>query len=80
MQQVDPGVTGGNPIVLLINSALYICSNLLATLLVLSQDSIQLIQLVFTCAGILISNTILIIVNWAKIKKWFYPRNEEDLK
>lgn len=80
MQQVDPSVSGGNPFVMLINSILYISSNLLATLLVITQDSLQLIQLVFTCAGILISNTVLIMVNWGKIKRWFYPtdRNTPD--
>lgn len=79
MNQVDPSVAGGNPLTLLVNSVLYLSSNLLATMLVISQDSMQLIQLVFTCAGIFISNTVLIMVNWGKIKKWVYPRDKQDL-
>lgn len=79
MNHVDPSSGGGNPLTLLINSVLYLSSNLLATMLVISQDSLQLIQLVFTCAGIFISNTVLIIVNWGKIKRWIYPRDNQDL-
>jgi len=79
MNQVDPSVAGGNPLTMLINSIFYLSSNLLATILMASQDSLQLIQLIFTCAGIFISNTVLIMVNWGKIKKWIYPRDNQDL-
>lgn len=80
MHHVDPSATGGNPLTLLVNSVLYISSNLLATLLVLSQDSMQFIQLVFTCCGILISNIILIIVNWGKIKRFFTGKDQNSPK
>lgn len=80
MQHVDPSATGGSPLTLLVNSVLYISSNLLATLLVISQDSMQLIQLIFTCCGILISNLILIIVNWGKIKRFFSPKDQDSPK
>ena len=77
LNQIDPSVQVNNPVTVLLNSFLYFCSNILATLLVISQDSMQLIQLIFTCLGIVVSNMILIIVNWKHIKKWFSDSSEE---
>jgi uncharacterized membrane protein len=77
LNQIDPSVQVSNPLTILLNSFLYVSSNILATLLVISQDSMQLIQLIFTCLGIVISNMILIIVNWKSIKKWFSSSPDE---
>lgn len=55
----------------LLNLILYVCSNILTTVLVITQDSLEVVQLLFTCAGILVSNAVLLIVNWDKIKKIF---------
>jgi hypothetical protein len=77
INQIDPSVPVNNPLTIILNSFLYFCSNILATILVISQSSMQLIQLIFTCLGIVISNMILIIVNWKSIKKWFKGRSED---
>lgn len=71
MHPPDPSVTGDNPFLILLNSGLYILSNLLAALLVVTDGSMQFIQLIFTCSGIFISNFVLILINWNKIKKAF---------
>ena len=71
MDQINHSVSEGNPLMVLLNLILYVCSNILTTVLVITQDSLEVVQLLFTCAGILVSNAVLLIVNWDKIKKIF---------
>jgi len=49
---------------------LYVCNHTFAALLMISDDQFKILQAMFSISGIVLSNTLVIIINWQKIKDW----------
>lgn len=67
-----------HPLLTILNGALYIINHVFAAILLISEEQYRLIQLLFTCGGILVSNTLIVIINWKTIKEWFANRKNSS--
>lgn len=63
--------TTEHPMAMVVNWVLYACSHTFTAVLLLNESQMKILQMMFSCTGIIVSNMVLIIIHWNKIAKWF---------
>ena len=78
MQSADSQLVSTHPMTAILNMALWITNHVLAAIIMIDEPHMKLIQLLFTCGGITITNGVIVVVNWKAIKQFFRERKNKD--